>query len=188
MLPSSDVVARGTAAHDQALLARLYSTHLREVWRWLSMLGVPDADIEDAAHDTFVAAYRSLASFEGRSSHRTWLFSIARHVAIDLRRRAKVRREPGDEAPEVPDHVPGPDRAIQVHQARVILDALLAQLTDEQRDTFLLYELGGHTGADIAELMEVPLQTVFSRLRRARAHVDEQTVKHFANGRERPRE
>ena len=183
MLPSSDVVARGTAAHDQALLARLYSTHLREVWRWLSMLGVPDADIEDAAHDTFVAAYRSLASFEGRSSHRTWLFSIARHVAIDLRRRAKVRREPGDEAPEVPDHVPGPDRAIQVQQARAILDGFLAQLTDEQSSTFLLYELGGYTGADIAELMEVPLQTVFSRLRRAREHVVEQSEKPFADGR-----
>lgn len=182
MVPTSDVVTRGSAAHRQALLARLYVAHLREVWRWLSMLGVPDADIEDAAHDTFVAAYRSLASFEGRSSHRTWLFSIARHMAIDLRRRAQVRREPGDEAPEQPDHVPGPDRAIEVHQARAILDAVLAQLTDEQRSTFLLYELGGYTGADIAELMEVPLQTVFSRLRRAREHVVERCEKPFAEG------
>lgn len=56
MLPSSDVVTRGSPAHQQALLARLYGLHLREVWRWLSMLGVRDADLEDAAHDTFVSA------------------------------------------------------------------------------------------------------------------------------------
>lgn len=171
MLPSSDVVTRGSPAHQQALLARLYNLHLREVWRWLSMLGVHDADLEDAAHDTFVSAFRSLPSFEGRSSHRTWLFSIARHVAVDLRRRRQSRRETGDEAPDAHDLTPGPDRAVEVHQARSILDAALAELSDEQRDTFLLYELGGYTGADIAELMEAPLQTVFSRLRKAREHV-----------------
>ena len=182
MLPTSDVVTRGSAAHHQALLSRLYVAHLREVWRWLSMFGVHDEDLEDAAHDVFVAAHRSLATFEGRSTHRTWLFSIARHVAIDLRRRIQSRRESGDEAPESPDHAPGPDRAMEVHQARAILDGFLAQLTDEQRSTFLLYELGGYTGADIAELMEVPLQTVFSRLRRAREHVVEQSEKPFADG------
>ena len=172
MVPTSDVVTRGSAAHRQALLARLYVAHLREVWRWLSMFGVRDDDLEDGAHDVFVAAHRSLATFEGRSTHRTWLFSITRHVAIDLRRRTQSRRESSDEAPEPPDHAPGPDRAIEVHQARAILDAVLAQLTDEQRSTFLLYELGGYTGADIAELMEAPLQTVFSRLRKAREHVE----------------
>lgn len=186
MLPSSDVMARGSAAHNQALLARLYVTHLREVWRWLSTLGVRDADIEDAAHDVFVAAHRSLASFEGRSALRTWLFSIARHVAIDIRRRTQVRREGADEAPESPDHAPGPDRAVEVRQARAILDEVLAQLTDEQRATFLLYELGDYTGADIAELMEVPLQTVFSRLRRAREHVLEQSEKLSTNGKATP--
>lgn len=183
MLPSSDVVTRGSAAHHQALLARLYVTHLREVWRWLSTLGVRDSEIEDAAHDVFVAAYRGLASFEGRSSHRTWLFGIARHVAIDLHRRSRLQRESGSEAPESPDHAPGPDRAAEVSQARAFLDAALAQLTDEQRSTFLLYELGGCTGADIAELMEVPLQTVFSRLRRAREHVLEQSEKLSNDGR-----
>lgn len=172
MLPSSDVVTRGSRAHQQALLARLYGLHLREVWRWLSMLGVRGADLEDAAHDTFVSAYRSLGSFEGRSSHRTWLFGIARHIAIDLRRRQRVRPESVAETPDTHDLRPGPERAMEILQARAVLDAALAELSDEQRDTFLLYELGGYTGADIAELMEAPLQTVFSRLRRARKHVE----------------
>jgi len=172
MLPSSDVVMRGSPAHQQALLARLYNTHLRDVWRWMSLLGVPNDDLEDAAHDVFVAAYRGLSSFEGRSSHRTWLFGIARFVAIDLRRRVKARRETVAPVPETADPAPGPDHAVQVRQARALLDALLAELSDAQRDTFLLYELGGYTGADIAELMEVPLQTVFSRLHKARQHVE----------------
>jgi RNA polymerase sigma-70 factor (ECF subfamily) len=179
MLPSSDVVTRGSPAHHQALLARLYSTHLRDVWRWLSLFGVRDRDLEDAAHDVFVAAYRALADFEGRSSHRTWLFGIARHVAIDLRRKVQARRETDDAVPDATDPAPGPERAAEVVQARALLEGLLAELSDAQRDTFLLYELGGYSGADIAELMEVPLQTVFSRLRRASDHVEAQSAQHL---------
>lgn len=186
MLPSSDVVTRGSPAHPQALLARLYHAHLRDVWRWLSVLGVADADLEDAAHDVFVAAYHALTGFEGRSSHRTWLFGIARHVAIDLRRRLHARRETGEPIPDAPDPAPGPDQALRVQQARAQLTSMLAALTEAQQETFLLYELGGYTGADIAELMDVPLQTVFSRLRRAREHVECQCAQRPDDERDNP--
>ncbi|MBL8605040.1 MAG: RNA polymerase sigma factor [Myxococcales bacterium] len=176
MVPSSDVVSRGSPGHRQALLARLYGAHLRDVWRWLGLFGVRPSDLEDAAHDVFLAAFRALDAFEARASHRTWLFGITRHVAIDHRRRVSARRESGDALPEREDPQPGPDDALRVHEARRLLDAMLGALADEQRDTFLLYELGGYSGADIAELMEVPLQTVFSRLRRAREHVEAQSL------------
>ena len=81
--------------------------------------------------------------------------------------------------PDATDPAPGPERAAEVVQARALLEGLLAELSDAQRDTFLLYELGGYSGADIAELMEVPLQTVFSRLRRARDHVEAQSAQHL---------
>lgn len=179
MHPQSDVVTRGSEAHRRAELARLYATHLRNVWRWLAVLGVREADLEDAAHDVFVAAYQGLASFEGRSSHKTWLFGVAHHVAIDYRRRPHVRRETIDTPPEQVDGGPDPERVAFVGQARAILDDILEALSEEQRVAFLLYELAGLTGADIAELTGVPLQTVFSRLRAAREHVERRSAKYL---------
>lgn len=179
MLLESDVVVRGCESHRQAALARLYAAHIHDVWRWLCTLGVRAADIEDGAHDVFIAAYRSLASFEGRSSPKTWLFGITHHVAIDHRRRPHVRREQIETPPDAVDAAPDPERVASMAQARDILDVILAAVTEEQRATFLLFELGGYTGADIAELMGAPLQTVYSRLRVAREQVATESAKYL---------
>ncbi len=176
MLPSSDVASHGSEAHRQAMLARLYAQHIRDVWRWLSLFGVRDADLEDAGHDVFVAAHQSLPSFEGRSSHRTWLFGITRHVGADYARRPYARREQSQSSPDLGPGDDDPERDVAVAQARAILDQILGELTDDQRVTFLLYELGGHTGAVIAELTGVPLQTVYSRLYAAREHVERRSA------------
>ena len=161
------------------MLARLYTSHIRDVWRWLALLGVRESDLEDAGHDVFVAAHRGLGSFEGRSSHKTWLFGIARHVAADFARRPHARREQMDSSPDLGEGGPDPEHSASVAQARTILDAILADLPVDQRVAFLLYELGGHTGAAIAELTGVPLQTVFSRLHAAREHVERHSAKYL---------
>ncbi|MEZ4410427.1 MAG: RNA polymerase sigma factor [Polyangiales bacterium] len=111
----------------------------------------------------------------GRSTPKSWLFSITHNLAVDYRRRAYVRREQAESSPDAVDTGASPERGAAVAQAQVILDGILDGLPDEQRTTFLLYELGGHTGAAIAEMMEVPLQTVFSRLRAAREHVERES-------------
>lgn len=175
MLASSGVAKRGSDTHQQATVAKLYAAHIHDVWRWLRVLGVRAADIEDAAHDVFLSAYRAIDRFEGRSTPKSWLFSITHNLAVDYRRRAYVRREQAESSPDAVDTGASPERGAAVAQAQVILDGILDGLPDEQRTTFLLYELGGHTGAAIAEMMEVPLQTVFSRLRAAREHVERES-------------
>jgi RNA polymerase sigma-70 factor, ECF subfamily len=173
-MSGSDVVARGSDAHRQATLARLYAAYFRDVWNWVASLGVRPSDLRDVVHDVFVAAWQSLDSFEGRSSHRTWLFGISANVARNRRARAYVRREDYGEHPE-PRSGADPERDARITEAREILDELLEALPDEQREAFLLFELAGYTGAQIAELTSVPVQTVFSRLRAARAHVERET-------------
>jgi len=170
-MSGSDVVVRGSTARRQAKLARLYGAYFRDVWNWVAALGVRPSDLRDVVHDVFVAAWEALDSFEGRSSDRTWLFGISANIARNRRKQAYVRREVYDALPEV-NSGDDPERAARLVEARQILDGFLEALPDEQREAFLLFELGGFTGAQIAELTNVPLQTVFSRLRAARTYIE----------------
>lgn len=172
--------ARGSDTHRQATLARLYGSYFRDVWNWVAALGVRPADLRDIVHDVFVAAWQSLDTFEGRSSHRTWLFGIAANVARNSRARAFVRREVF-EVRDGPSSNDDPEQDAQISEAREILHRLLDALPEAQREAFLLFELGGLTGAEIAELTGAPVQTVFSRLRAARSHVERESA-HLTEG------
>src|SRR5207237_6566320 len=71
----------------------LFEAHVGFVWRVLRSLGVPASDLEDASQEVFLVVHRKRATFEGRSSIRTWLYGICVRTASDRRRRASVRRE-----------------------------------------------------------------------------------------------
>lgn len=128
-----------------------------------SMLG-NGADAEDALQETFLAAFRGLGRFEGRSSLRTWLTGIlVRQVALVRRRggrRAAAPVVPGDAA------VCGGEAGVAAkHDAA----ALLAALSPEHRDVLVLREMRGMSYKEISEVLGVPRGTVESRLHRARA-------------------
>jgi RNA polymerase sigma-70 factor (ECF subfamily) len=145
----------------------LYREHYAFVWRSVRRLGIPDLEVDDVVQDVFVVVHRRLPDFEGRSSVRTWLFGIAYRVVRDKRRSfaARVSRERQAEEPRPPTE---PDRRLARHQAVAALDDLLAELDDDQRETFVMAEVVKMTAPEIAELMGVKLNTVYSRLRRAR--------------------
>lgn len=172
MTVGSGVRVQGNDEARQARIAGLYEQHFRGVWRRLMALGVPDADLEDVTHDVFLTAYQGLDAFQGRSSARTWLFGIAFNLATGRMRRASARREVLDGACD--EHLadaPGPERVVGEGQVMAALDRALAELPAEQREVFLLFEVEGMTGSAIAALTNVPVQTVFTRLRLARARV-----------------
>jgi RNA polymerase sigma-70 factor (ECF subfamily) len=116
----------------------------------------------------FVVVHRKLDSFEGRSSIRTWVYGICIRTASDYRRRAHVRRE------QAVDEVPSPtleaNQEDEVERARYRkrLLELLAELDEEKRQVFVLYEIEELEMKEIAEVMGTPLQTAYSRLRAAR--------------------
>jgi RNA polymerase sigma-70 factor (ECF subfamily) len=134
----------------------------------LRRLGVPEADLDDAAQDVFVVVHRRLAELEPRPSLKGWLFGIAQRVAIARRRRAHVRREEPRADLDSAGHVEGqPDVTARV-DARALLLRALDKLDDDRRAVFVLYELEGFTIHEIARAVDSPLQTVYSRLRTAR--------------------
>jgi RNA polymerase sigma-70 factor, ECF subfamily len=137
----------------------VYESELDYVWRTLGRLGVPPADIADAAHDVFVVVYRKWDTLDHERSVRPFLFGVARRVAALVRR--KPRPESDSEADRVVDAPP--------HAERDLLWRALAALDDDRRAVFILHDLEGYTGVEISAILEIPANTVHSRLRLARA-------------------
>jgi RNA polymerase sigma-70 factor (ECF subfamily) len=154
------------SAPDMPTLREVFDAHAAYVLRSLRHLGVAESDLEDVAQEVFVTVHRKVASFEGRSKLRTWLYGICLRVASDYRRRAHVRREraTADPARELRDER-GPDAQVQ---ARTELRALLDGLDDEKRAVVVLYEIEGFSMKEVAEILDCPLQTAYSRLHAAR--------------------
>ncbi len=149
------------------------------VWRALRKLGVPEREVEDLCQEVFVVVHRKLPTFEGRSTIRTWIYSICVRTASDHRRRAHVRREePTADVPEERHSAPQ-TRDLERRQARALLDAALDALDADKRAVFVLYEIEELSMNEVAGAVGCPLQTAYSRLYAAR----EAVAAHFATER-----
>lgn len=149
----------------------LYDAHFDFVWGSLRRLGVREPDALDQAQKVFLTAYQKLAEFEGRSRVTTWLFAICQRVASDYRRSAPVRREIATDA-EALERASGASGALlqqlETRERARIAEAILDKLPEPQRVVFVLFELSEMSGEEIAELLEISVGTVRSRLRLGR--------------------
>lgn len=126
---------------------------------------------EDVTQEVFLAAYRRLASFEGRSSFGTWLRKITFHQCIDFKRRLQARPASSldDSAGSMADTQIGtPAEIAEGNELVVKVRGAIELLAEEQRHIILLREIQGLEYADIAEILAIPVGTVRSRLHRAR--------------------
>jgi RNA polymerase sigma-70 factor (ECF subfamily) len=152
-------------------LAAIYDAQFDGVWRYLRRLGVREADVEDVVHDVFVVAHRRIDSYDPSRPLRPWLLGIAFRVAAERRRadhREVIDPEPGL---ELADAAPWPDQVLEAREARRRVEAALDELGIAQRAVFVLHDLESLSAPEIAQALEVPLNTVYSRLRLARAKV-----------------
>jgi RNA polymerase sigma-70 factor, ECF subfamily len=133
-----------------------------DVWRFVAGL-VDVADADDLTQETYLRAFRGLDGFEARSSARTWLLSIARHVCADHIRTAQRRRRL---ASALRDPGPIPDPAGLVGTLE-----LVRALPEERREAFLLTQLVGLSYEEAAAACGVPVGTIRSRVARARTQL-----------------
>jgi RNA polymerase sigma-70 factor (ECF subfamily) len=153
----------------------LYSTHSTFVWRNLRRLGVGPADVEDKLQEVFVVAHRRWEEFVDRGhGPRAWLFQIALRVASDARRHR--RRHPvdpdGGVAQEREAIEPPQAEALDRREQLDLLDRALATIDLGRRAVLVLYEVEQMSAPEIARTLEIPLNTVYSRLRVARAELE----------------
>jgi RNA polymerase sigma-70 factor, ECF subfamily len=145
----------------------LIRQHHEFVWRSLRRLGVPDADLEDAVQEVYLEASKRLASI---TSARGFLFRACMYVASHTRRSIRRRREVHDDEllKRQVDPRSTPEQAITQSEARQDLQLMLEKIPEEPRAVFILFELERLNTLQISEVLELPVGTVASRLRRAR--------------------
>jgi RNA polymerase sigma-70 factor (ECF subfamily) len=167
---------------DDARLRALVDAHFDFVWRSLRRLGVPAPDVDDCAQQVFWVTARKLADVEA-GSERAFLFSTAWRVAADARRARTRRREVNDDdTTEAEDHGPDPEQLADQRRARAVLDEVLDAMPIDLRAPFVLFELEELPTAEIATLLDLPIGTVASRLRRAREEFRSMVARRNARG------
>ena len=159
-------------AHGRTLdFSTLYDQWFHPVSRWARALGGPEADLDDLTQEVFLVVRRKLEAFDGRNLA-GWLYAITARTVSDQRRRAWFRnifRRPRDiELADFADDEPDPEAALSRKQSERQLYHLLDGMSEKRRTAFLLYEVEGHSGEEIAQLLSVPVATVWTRLHHAR--------------------
>ena len=164
--PKEALLARCVAG-DEAAWSSLYARYARTIAQFLRRLGVAPDALDDAVQEVFLQAFRSLDKFRGDAAIKTWLYRLAVTQARRSRERARfaqriqqllsleLRAEPDLREPQ-----PG--------CAERLLHAALAGLTALEREAFVLYELEGQSGAELAQIFGCPEATVYRRLHDAR--------------------
>jgi RNA polymerase sigma-70 factor, ECF subfamily len=171
-----------TAAPTEALdepgerydLAAVYQAWFRPVYRWIRALGGPGIDAEDLAQEVFIVVQRQLGRFDGRNLA-GWLYRIVQFTVRDQQQRAWFRNvfsRPRDIVlDEIVSPAAGQADQLERKQREMWLYDLVNQLNPIWRDSFLLFEVAGLTGEEIASLQGIPAATVRTHLSRARKEI-----------------
>lgn len=169
-------------------LATVYEAYFRYVWRCLRSLGVRDSQLEDALQDVFIVVQRRLPEFDGRAAVRTWLYAIALRIARKYRERA--RREPTslEAAREHDPELATVQETSGEHESErlALAHRALASLDDDKREIFVLARVEQMSAPEIASVLRIPLNTVYSRLRAARLAFDAEITRLRAGSRSTP--
>ena len=173
--PAADPARAGTASDARA--RELVVQHFDFVWRLLRRLGIPEADVDDAAQHVFIITTRRLHDIP-LGSERTFLYGTALRSASTLRRNSRRRSRLIDNGPaDCEASTRGPHEELEHRRALAVLDLVLHELEDELREVFVLCDIEELSAPQAAGILRIPVGTVASRLRRARQMFTEQLTR-----------
>ncbi|MEC4570752.1 sigma-70 family RNA polymerase sigma factor [Streptomyces virginiae] len=153
---------------DRAKTDRFVRALHRDVWRYVAYLSADTQAADDLTQDVFLRALAGLHRFEGRSSARTWLLSIARRTVVDSLRHAAARPRLSDRCDWQTAAEQAQPYGVPGFEDGIALAELLAAIPSERREAFVLTQLLGLPYAEAAEAVGCPIGTVRSRVARAR--------------------
>ncbi len=152
---------------------RLYEAHAAELRQALARLA-PDLDADDLLQELFLVAIDRPQALLRADSPRAWLFGVAVKLAATRTRSARVRRFFGLESAEhVSAATDAPGRTVEQRDAQRAVMSALSTVSTAKRDAFVLFELQGLSGEEVAQALDIPLKTVWTRLFHARRELTE---------------
>ena len=163
---------RGDETAFETLIAPYMDTTYRLCLRMMSN----EQDAADMAQEALVRAWRSLSTYKAQSRFSTWLYRITQNVCLDELRKRKSRQmeslqEMHESGFDPKDESETPERAAESRETRAQLACAIGRLNDEHRAAILLRDVHGLSYEEIASVLDVNLNTVKSRIARARANL-----------------
>ena len=152
----------------------LFEAELSYVLRTLRRLGVVDRDVEDVAQEVFVTVHDRFADYDPERPIRPWLFSFCWRTAANHRRLARHRTQL--DGPRIDERGDGkgadPHTDAVRRERRELLMEALGHVPFERRVVLIMHDIDGVAAPDVAVTLEIPVNTVYSRLRVARRELE----------------
>lgn len=165
----ADIPLSPTIGTDDERFRMIFDAQIGYVVQSLRRLGVREADLEDVAQEVFVAVYKHFPQYDATRPCRPWLFSFACRVAANHRKLARHRREIHHAHFEhVESDVPTPEERTGRRQDCDLVHKALLEIDFDRRVALIMHDLDGFAVPHIAQALNVPVNTVYSRVRLAR--------------------
>jgi RNA polymerase sigma-70 factor (ECF subfamily) len=151
----------------------VFDRELAYVYNTLRRLGIRSAELPDAAQEVFTTVAGLLDDYDPERPLRPWLFGIAYRVGLRYLAIAHRRYEVPSEIPDAPDSSPGADAAVERNETRDLVRLALEKVEPKRRAVLVLSYLEGMSVPQIAETLQIPVNSAYSRLHRARQEFSE---------------
>lgn len=166
MIDDAELIRR-VGSGDKAAMKALYERHSTALFHFLRFRLGDAFEAADVMQEAFLEVWRNAGRFEGRSSAKTWIFGIARNKAIDRMRRGG-RMVLGEPDQTIPDDAPSPETVMERASDAARVRACMEKLSDAHRSAMRLAFYEDLPYGEIAEIEEVPLGTIKTRIHHAK--------------------
>ncbi|MBN1605469.1 MAG: sigma-70 family RNA polymerase sigma factor [Polyangiaceae bacterium] len=160
--------------------ASIYQQYFDFVWASVRRLGVESAAVDDVVHDVFIVIHGRLHTLRRPEALRSWIYGIVRRTVSDHRRSQRVRMASGRRLAceaDAPCAATPLDIAAQNEKVRLLFN-LLKELDVPKREIFMMVELDELTVPEVAEILQIPVNTAYTRLRAARQAFEQALTRH----------
>lgn len=172
---------------DERAFGKLVERYETKVYSLaMKMLRNPE-DAEDVLQDTFLRAYRGIKSFQGNSTFSTWIYRITANSALMRLRKKQLPTVSIDDADEretpinIADWSPGPVEQLLTQETQKVMDEAIEALPPEFKQVFILRDVEELSNAEVAEILDLSVAAVKSRLHRARLKVRNRLAVYFSD-------
>jgi RNA polymerase sigma-70 factor (ECF subfamily) len=162
---------------DVRAFDELFARHYAGVRRFAGMMAGDEAAAEEIAQETFLAMTRSVERYQCQGHFRTWLMRIVRNLCLNWIEASRVRQRLRDgrdvDRLEVPSGDGGPLRTLECREDVERMTRAFSRLPERQREALLLHAIQEMSYQQVAEVLEIPINTVKTLIHRARANLSE---------------